>query len=148
MSVDIATRPIEILLVEDSRGDVRLIAEALKNAEVSHQLHVAVDGEQAMAFLRGEGDFAGTPRPDIVILDLNLPKKNGRSVLHDIKNDEDFRRIPVIVLTTSSNEDDVIDCYNLHANCYITKPMGMDQFIDLVKEINEYWFSIVRLPPG
>ncbi len=148
MSVDGAARPIEILLVEDSRGDVRLIAEALKTAEVAHELHVAVDGEQAMAFLRDEGEFAGTPRPDIVILDLNLPKKNGRSVLHDIKHDEEFRRIPVIVLTTSSDEDDIRECYNLHANCYITKPMGMDRFNDLVKEINEYWFSTVRLPPG
>ena len=141
------SKPIEILLVEDNPGDVRLTIEALKEAKVSNNLHVAVDGVEAMAFLRREGKYAEAPHPDLVLLDLNLPKKDGREVLAEIKSDPALRRIPVVVMTTSKAEEDILRSYDLHANCYITKPVDLDQFITVVKSIEDFWLTIVKLPP-
>ena len=141
-------RPIEILLVEDNPGDVRLTVEALKDGKVSNRLHVARDGVEALAFLRQEGSHAGAPRPDVILLDLNLPKKDGREVLEEIKADERLRRIPVVVLTTSSSEQDILRTYDLHANCYITKPVDLEQFIEVVKGIEDFWLTVVKLPNG
>jgi len=140
------TRPAEILLVEDNPGDVRLMQEALREGKVANQVHVARDGVEAMAFLRREGDYANAPRPDIILLDLNLPRKDGREVLADLKSDENLRRIPVVVLTTSQAEEDILRAYNLHANCYVTKPVDLGQFLDLVKNIEQYWLVMVCLP--
>ena len=140
-------RPIEILLVEDSPGDVRLTQEALRDAKVRNNLHVVRDGVEAMAFLRREGArFAECPRPDLVLLDLNLPRMSGHEVLADIKADPALRRIPVVILTTSQAEQDVLRTYDLHANCYITKPVDLDQFITVVQSIEDFWLTIVRLP--
>jgi len=141
------SKPIEVLLVEDNPGDVRLTIEALKEAKVSNNLHIAVDGVEAMAFLRREGKFAEAPHPDLVLLDLNLPKKDGREVLAEIKSDPALRRIPVVVMTTSKAEEDILRSYDLHANCYITKPVDLDQFITVVKSIEDFWLTIVKLPP-
>ncbi len=138
---------VEILLVEDNPGDVRLTREALKDSKIVNNLHVVVDGVEAMAFLRREGKFADAPRPDIILLDLNLPRKSGNEVLAEIKQDEDFKRIPVVVLTTSDDERDILTSYNLHANCYITKPVDLPRFVTIVKNIENFWFSIVKLPP-
>jgi chemotaxis family two-component system response regulator Rcp1 len=140
--------PIEILLVEDNPGDVRLTREALKDGKVSNNLHVVEDGEEAMLFLRQRGKFLGAARPDLILLDLNLPKKDGREVLREIKTDENLKRIPVVILTTSSAEEDVLKTYNDYANCYVTKPMVFDQFINAVKSIENFWLSIVKLPNG
>lgn len=139
-------RPIEILLVEDNPGDVRLTREALKESKVLINLAVATDGEVALDVLYRRGEHAGAPRPDIIFLDLNLPKKDGREVLADIKNDEDLRRIPVVILTTSKAEEDILKTYSLHANCYITKPIDMEQFVKVVKATEDFWFTIVKLP--
>jgi chemotaxis family two-component system response regulator Rcp1 len=139
--------PIEILLVEDNPGDVRLTVEALKDAKVHNNLHVAEDGVEAMVFLRREGKYADAPRPDLILLDLNLPKKDGREVLAEIKGDPDLRRIPVVILTISQDEEDILRSYNLHANCYITKPVNLGQFLKVVKSVEEFWFTIVKLPP-
>lgn len=139
--------PIEILLVEDNPGDVRLTKESFKEAKVRNKLHVVEDGVEAMAFLRQEGKYADAPRPDLILLDLNLPKKDGREVLGEIKTDEDLRRIPVVVLTVSKADEDILKAYNLNANCYITKPIGLNQFIKVVKTIEEFWLTIVKLPP-
>jgi chemotaxis family two-component system response regulator Rcp1 len=140
-------RPIEILLVEDSPGDVRLTREALRDAKVSNNLHVVRDGVEALAFLRRQGDqFAECPRPDLILLDLNLPRKSGHEVLEEIKADGALRRIPVVILTTSQAEQDVLRTYDLHANCYITKPVDLDQFIAVVRSIEDFWLTIVRLP--
>jgi chemotaxis family two-component system response regulator Rcp1 len=141
-------KPIEILLVEDNLGDVRLTVEALKDAKVHNNLHVAEDGVEAMAFLRREGKYADAPRPDLILLDLNLPKKDGREVLAEIKEDPDLRRIPVVILTVSRAEEDILRSYDLHANCYITKPVNLDQFLKVVKSTEEFWFTIVKLPPS
>lgn len=138
--------PIEILLVEDNAGDVRLTREALKDAKVLNTLHVARDGEEAMEFLCHKGKHADAPRPDLVLLDLNLPRKDGREVLAEIKADEDLKRIPVVILTTSKSEEDVLKMYNLHANCYVTKPLDLEQFIRVVQAIEDFWFTVVRLP--
>lgn len=138
--------PIQILLVEDSPGDVALTTEALRDARIANNLHVVGDGETAMAFLRGEGEFADSPRPDLVLLDLNLPRKDGREVLAEVKWDENLRRIPVVVLTTSTAEIDILRSYDLHANCYISKPVDFPQFLDVVRSIEGFWLSIVRLP--
>ncbi len=138
---------VEILLVEDNPGDVRLTIEALKDTKLHNKLSVVKDGVEAMAFLRRQGTYAQVSRPDLILLDLNLPKKDGREVLEEIKNDEDLRRIPVVVLTTSSDEQDILKSYNLHANCYITKPVDLRQFLAIVKSIQSFWFSIVKLPP-
>lgn len=139
-------RPIEILLVEDNPGDVRLTREALLDGKVRNVLHVAEDGVEAMAFLRREGNYADAPRPDVILLDLNLPRKDGREVLAEIKADESLRRIPIVVMTTSSAEQDILRTYDLHANCYITKPVDLDQFIEVVRSIQEFWLTIVKLP--
>ncbi|MEI6180165.1 MAG: response regulator [Chloroflexales bacterium] len=141
-------KPIEILLVEDNPGDVRLTKEALREAKLSTRMHVAYDGVDALAFLRREGAYAEMPRPDLILLDLNLPKKGGREVLAEIKADEHLRRIPVVILTTSQAEQDIIETYNLHANAYVNKPVDLDQFAKVVKSIEDFWFEIVRLPFG
>jgi CheY-like chemotaxis protein len=138
--------PIEILLVEDNPGDARLTREALKDGRVHHNLSVAADGEEALAFLRREGRFTEAPRPDLILLDLNIPKKDGRQVLAEIKADPELIRIPVVVLTTSKAEEDIARSYELHANCYINKPVDLDQFIRVVKAIEDFWLTIVRLP--
>jgi CheY-like chemotaxis protein len=140
-------RPIEILLVEDNPGDVRLTIEALKEGKVRNNLSVAKDGVEALSFLRREGSFGGSARPDLILLDLNLPRKDGREVLAEIKDDPVLRRIPVVVLTTSKAEEDILRTYDLHANCYITKPVDLDQFISVVRSIDDFWLSVVRLPP-
>ena len=142
------TMPIEILLVEDSPGDVRLTQEAFKDARVLVNLHVAGDGEEAMAFLKREGKHSSKPRPDIILLDLNLPKKDGRAVLAEIKEDPSLQTIPVVILTMSASEADVLKSYSLHANCYITKPVDLDGFLKVVKSIDGFWLSVVRLPTG
>jgi CheY-like chemotaxis protein len=139
-------RLVEILLVEDNPGDARLATEALKDAKVKNNLHWVRDGVEAMAFLRREGKYADAPHPDVILLDLNLPRKDGREVLAEIKEDEALRRIPVVILTVSSAEEDIIKTYNLHANCYIRKPVDFDQFIEVVKSINDFWLTIVTLP--
>ena len=141
-------RPVEILLVEDNPGDERLTREALKEGKVFSNLHWVKDGVEAMQFLRREGRYAGVPRPDIILLDLNLPKKDGREVLQDIKSDEELKRIPVVVLTTSKAEEDVLRTYNLHANCYVTKPVDLEKFIVVVKSIDRFWLTVVTLPPN
>ncbi len=138
---------VEILLVEDSPGDVRLTQEALKDSKLFNNLNVVPDGVEAMAFLRRQEQYTNAPRPDLILLDLNLPRMDGRQVLQEIKSDESLKRIPVVVLTTSSNETDIFITYNLHANCYISKPVDFTQFINVVKSIEHFWFSIVRLPP-
>ncbi len=139
---------IEILLVEDNEGDARLAIEALKEAKVKNQLHWVKDGEEALAFLRQEGQYADAPRPDVVLLDLNLPKVDGREVLAAVKADPDLKRIPIVILTVSQAEEDIIKSYNLHANCYITKPLDLEQFMRVVSAIESFWLSIVKLPPG
>src|SRR5208337_3643931 len=136
---------IEVLLVEDSPGDVRLTREALKDAKVHIHLHVASDGSEAMAFLKREVGYANVPRPDLILLDLNLPKKDGRDVLAEIKEEESLKRIPVVVLTTSNAEKDILETHDLRASCYITKPVDFGQFVTVVKLIEDFWFSIVKL---
>ncbi|KYC54326.1 MAG: response regulator PleD [Candidatus Methanofastidiosum methylothiophilum] len=142
------SRPIEILLVEDNPGDARLTIEALKEGKIRNNINVAVDGLEALKYLFREDKFANATRPDIILLDLNLPKKNGREVLEIIKSDKDLRRIPVVILTTSKAEEDILKTYDLHANCYITKPVDLDQFITVIKTIEDFWLSIVKLPGG
>ncbi|MES9936050.1 MAG: response regulator [Sedimenticola sp.] len=144
----VAARPIEILLIEDNPGDVRLAQEAMRDGKVVNNLSVASDGEQAMSFLRKVGSYADAPRPDLIILDFNLPRKDGREVLAEIKADPHLLRIPVVVLTMSKAEEDIQKAYELHANCYITKPIDLDQFINVVKGIEEFWFTVVQLPAG
>jgi CheY-like chemotaxis protein len=139
---------VEILLVEDNPGDVRLTIEALRDAKVLNHLTPVEDGIEAMALLRREGKYANAPRPDMILLDLNLPKKDGREVLAEVKSDDNLKRIPVVVLTTSKAEEDVLRTYNLHANCYIAKPVDLEQFITVVKSIENFWFTIVKLPPN
>jgi CheY-like chemotaxis protein len=139
--------PIRILLVEDNPADVRLTRENLKDSKIRNNLYVVSDGADAMAFLRREGKFGNAARPDLILLDLNLPKKDGREVLTEIKSDDKLKAIPVVVLTISKAEEDVLRTYNLHANCYITKPIDLEQFAKVVKSIEDFWLSIVRLPP-
>jgi len=139
---------IEILLVKDNPGDVRLVKEVMKDAKVANILHVAEDGEEAMAMLRREGKYSGSVRPDLILLDLNLPGKDGREVLREVKTDENLRLIPVVVLTTSSAEEDIIKSYSDYANSYITKPINLNQFISVVKSIENFWLTIVKLPNG
>jgi CheY-like chemotaxis protein len=148
MVSEIAVHPIEILLVEDSPGDARLAREALQDAKVRNHLHWVDNGEEAMSFLRKEGKHARVPRPDLILLDLNLPRKDGREVLAEIKGDADLKRIPVVILTVSKDEEDVLKTYNLHANCFITKPIDLNQFIKIVKSIEDFWLTVVKLPPG
>lgn len=138
--------PIEILLVEDNPGDVDLTLEALEDAKLRNNVHVAEDGVEAMKFLRQEGEHAGAPRPDLVLLDLNMPRKDGREVLRDLKEDPDLKRIPVVVLTTSSDEQDVLEAYEHSANAYIVKPVDFEQFFRTVQSLEDFWFTVVRLP--
>ena len=140
--------PVEILLVEDNPADVRLTREALKEGKVYNNLHWAKDGVEALEFLHRKGKYADAPRPDIILLDLNLPKKDGREVLQDIKKDDKLKRIPVVILTTSKAEEDVLKSYNLHANCYVTKPVDLEKFIVVVKSIDAFWLTVVTLPNG
>ena len=139
---------IEILLVEDNEGDARLAIEALKDAKVKNNLSWVKDGVEALQFLRREGEHADAPHPDVILLDLNLPKKDGREVLAEIKEDDSLRRIPVVILTVSQAEEDIIRTYDLHANCFITKPLDLEQFMRVVRAIEDFWLSIVKLPPS
>jgi CheY-like chemotaxis protein len=140
-------QPLEVLLVEDSLGDVRLTQEALKDAKVHINLRVVRDGIEAMTFLMREGEYATAPRPDLILLDLNLPRKDGREVLKEIKESPELKSIPVVILTTSASEADILRSYLLHANCYITKPVNLEGFLTVVKSIDSFWLSIVKLPP-
>lgn len=142
-----AEKPIVILLVEDEPGDAYLTCEALKSAKIINRVHLVEDGVEAMAFLRREARYATAPRPDLILLDLNLPRKDGRQVLAEIKNDSCLNSIPIIVLTTSNSDEDVLQSYNLRANCYITKPVDLEQFMTVIKTMHEFWLSIVKLPP-
>jgi CheY-like chemotaxis protein len=139
-------RPIEVLLVEDDPGDVMMTREAFQDYKLHNQLHVVSDGAEAMAFLRQEGEYAGRPRPDLVLLDLNLPRMDGRQVLESIKSDPELASIPVVVLTTSENEDDVLRSYSLHANAYVTKPVDFQRFIEVIRQIDDFFVTVVRLP--
>jgi len=139
-------RPVEILLVEDNPGDVRLAVEALKEGKVNNNLNVVGDGVEAMAFLHREDRYTYAPRPDLILLDLNLPRKDGREVLAEVKDDPVLRRIPVVILTTSKAEQDILKTYDLHANCYITKPVDLEQFIGVVKSVEDFWLTVVKLP--
>jgi len=139
-------KPIEILLVEDNPGDARLTMELLKESKIRNRVSVVDDGIEATAYLRKEGEFSEAPRPDLILLDLNMPRKDGREVLAEIKQDPALKRIPVVVLTASSAEEDIVRSYELHANAYITKPVDFDQFAKVVQSIEEFWFTIVKLP--
>jgi len=141
------SKNIEILLVEDNPADIRLAQEAFKDAKVHNILYTVGDGVEAMAFLRRQGKYADVGRPDLILLDLNLPKKDGREVLAEIKTDEHLKLIPVVILTVSKDEEDILKTYNLHANCYITKPIDFEQFMKVIKTIEEFWLTIVKLPP-
>lgn len=139
-------QPLEILLADDNPGDIRLAIEALKDAKIHNHVNSVHNGVEAIAFLQRQGKYADAPRPDLILLDLNMPKKDGREVLKEIKEDPDLRRIPVVVLTISQSEQDILKAYNLHANCYITKPVDLEQFDKIVHSIDEFWFTIVKLP--
>ncbi len=145
--MNVPQQPVEILVVEDNPADVRLIEEALREGEFKSRLSVAENGVEAVEFLRRQGKFITAKRPDLILLDLNLPKKDGRQVLAEIKEDEDLRKIPVIVLTTSRAEEDILRSYKLHANCFITKPVGIEQFMQVVRQIEAFWLTTVKLPP-
>ena len=140
-------KPIEILLVEDNPGDARLAVEALKDNKIRNELYTVEDGVEATNFLRKKGKYSNVPRPDLILLDLNLPKKDGREVLAEIKEDDELKVIPVVVLTISKAEEDILKSYNLHANCFITKPIDLKQFMEVIKSIESFWLSIVKLPP-
>lgn len=140
-------RPMEILMVEDNPCDVRLTVEAFRDAKVANNMHLAADGEEAIEFLRRKGRHRNAPRPDLILLDLNLPKMNGREVLAEIKADPETRCIPVVVLTTSGDSKDITAAYELHTNAYITKPVDLDRFVTIVKAVEDFWFSVVKLPP-
>jgi CheY-like chemotaxis protein len=142
----LVAKPAEVLLVEDNPGDVRLTREAMKEGHIESNLHVVGDGQAAIDFLQRKGVFADAPRPDLVLLDLNLPKKSGREVLAEIKQDDDLKTIPIVVLTTSKAEEDIVKTYQLHANCFITKPVDLDRFIAVVQQIESFWLEVVRLP--
>lgn len=146
MSSFLYGKPIEILMVEHNPHDVELVQKILRDAEVKTNMRIAMDGVEALSFLRREGEYANMPRPDLILLELNLPKKDGREVLEQIKLDRSLKSIPVLVLTTSQDKEDVLLAYNLQANCYITKPIDLDQFVRVVKNIEEFWLSIVKLP--
>ena len=137
---------VEILMVEDNPADVRLTREAFKDAKVLNHMNIVVDGEEAMAFLRQEGKYADAPRPDLILLDLNLPKKDGREVLAEIKKDPELKRIPIVVLTTSDDEKDVFKAYDLHVNAYVRKPVDLHQFMKVVEAVEGFWLTVVRLP--
>lgn len=141
-------KPIRVLLVEDNPADARLTQEALAEGKVNNELRHVPDGVEAMAYLRREGEYENAERPDLVLLDLNMPRKDGREVLAEMKADPSLRQIPVVVLTTSKAEEDIIRSYDLYANCYITKPVDLDRFVEIVRSIEEFWFTVVRLPTG
>lgn len=141
-------KPVEILLVEDNPGEARLTEEVLKESKIPNKLSIVGDGVEAMSFVKRKKKYVDAPHPDLILLDLNLPKKNGREVLAEIKRDRNLRRIPVVVLTVSRDEKDILKCYDLHANCYIIKPVDLDQFIKVVKSIEDFWLTIVKLPPN
>jgi len=142
------SKVVDILLVEDNEGDARLAMEAMRDSKIRNNMHHISDGEEAIAFLRKEGKYSKVPRPDLILLDLNLPKKDGRQVLAEIKNDDELKRIPVVILTVSSAEEDILKTYNLHANCYITKPIDLSQFMKVVRSVEDFWLTIVKLPNG
>jgi CheY-like chemotaxis protein len=146
MNVDKLAHPVDILLVEDNPGDVRLTKELLKDSKIHNNLTVIDNGEDALLYLRREAKYRNATQPDLILLDLNLPRKNGSEVLASIKNDPELRRIPVVVLTSSKAEEDVVKTYDLHANCYISKPVGLEQFASVVKAIDDFWLTIVKLP--
>lgn len=146
MSIEHAGRPAEFLLVEDNPGDVRLTREALNESKINNHLSIVGDGLEALAFLRREGKYADAPRPDVILLDLNLPKKDGREVLAEIKADPTLKRIPVVIITSSEAEQDILRTYELHVNCYVTKPVDLEQFIKVVQSIETFWLTIVKLP--
>ena len=148
MSSEEHAEAIEVLLVEDDPGDVLLIQEAFADNKVRNRLHSVSDGVDALRFLRREGEYADAPRPDLILLDLNLPRKDGREVLAEVKTDERLRQIPVVVLTTSKLEEDVLRSYQLHANAYVTKPVDFDRFIEVVRQIDEFFVTVVKLPPS
>lgn len=141
------THPIEILLVEDNPGDVRLMRETFRDGKIRNRLSVASDGVEALAFLRREGKYHAAPRPDLILLDLSLPRKNGQEVLAEIKQDADLKRIPVCVITSSAAEKDIVEAYNNYVNCYLTKPVDLEQFIGVVRSVENFWLSVVKLPP-
>ena len=140
-------KAIDILLVEDNPGDVRLAMEALKESKMRNNIYVVEDGVEAMDFLRRKGKYNDVPRPDLILLDLNLPRKSGREVLAEVKTDDNLKRIPVVVLTVSRDEEDILKAYDMHANCYVTKPLDFEQFVKITKTIEEFWLTIVKLPP-
>jgi CheY-like chemotaxis protein len=142
-----ATAPIELLLVEDDPGDVLMTKEALEGSKVVHSLHAVSNGEEALAYLRQEPPFENERRPDLILLDLNLPRLDGHEVLAIVKSDADLRRIPIVVLTTSEAEEDILRSYDLHANAYVTKPVGFDSFMSVIRQVDEFFLSVVRLPP-
>ena len=142
-----ANKPIDILIVEDNAGDARLMSEVLKENRIANNLYVVKDGVQAMQFLYNTDEYSEAPIPDLIILDLNLPKKDGREVLAEIKKNDKLKKIPVVIMTSSQAQEDIVRTYNLHANCYITKPLDLNQFIEVVKSIEDFWFTIVKLPP-
>jgi len=146
MESTLAARPLDILLIEDNPGDARLTQEALREARVTNRLSLARDGVEAMAFVRREPPFADAPRPDLILLDLNLPRKDGREVLAELKQDPQLRLIPVVVLTTSEAEQDILRTYELHGNCYITKPVDLEKFLHIVRAVENFWLAVVRLP--
>ena len=148
MNQGIRVKPIEILMVEDNEGDARLAIEAMKDSKIKNSMHHVRDGDEAMAFLRKEGKYTDAPHPDLVLLDLNLPRKSGQEVLVEMKADAELKRIPVVILTVSSDEEDVFRTYNAHANCFVTKPLDLNQFIKVVKSIEDFWLTIVKLPDG
>jgi CheY-like chemotaxis protein len=145
-SLENSGRIIDILLVDDNPGDARLIIEAMRDAKLGYRVHIAEDGVDAMAFLRQEGQYSEAPRPDLILLDLNLPRKDGREVLAEVKSDPGLRRIPLVVLTTSRADEDVLRAYDLHANCYVTKPVGLEQFMLVIRQIDEFWIKVAVLP--
>jgi len=148
MNKEVTGKPVYMLLVEDNPGDVRLTKETLRDAKMMVKLDVVGDGMEAMAFLRREGKYAKAKRPDLILLDLNMPKKDGREVLAEVKQDPDLRRIPVVILTISNNEEDILKSYNLHANAYVAKPLGLQEFAKITRSIEDFWFTVVKLPPN
>lgn len=146
MEPNVMNRPVIILLIEDNEADVRLTREGIKEAKILNHLYVVNDGVDAMKFLKKTDSYSDAPTPDLILLDLNLPKKDGREVLEEIKQDPDLKQIPVVILTTSEAEQDILKSYKLHANCYVTKPIGINQFVDVIKAIEGFWLTIVKLP--
>ena len=147
MSNAASASPIDVLLVEDNPGDVRLLIETFREAKIHNRISVVEDGVEALAFLRREGKHGSAPRPDLILLDLKLPRKGGQEVLKEIKQDPDLKRIPVVVITSSEAEKDVLEAYNNYVNCYLTKPVDLEQFMGVVRSVEEFWLSVVKLPP-